>query len=30
LLEALADVLGPAGADAESAAERPMRRRRRT
>jgi hypothetical protein len=29
LLEALADVLGPAGGDAESAAERPIRRRRR-
>jgi len=30
LLEALADVLGPADGDAESAAERPMRRRRRS
>ena len=30
LLEALAEVLGPAGGDAESAGERPMRRRRRS
>jgi hypothetical protein len=29
LLEALADVLGPADGDAESSAQRPMRRRRR-
>jgi hypothetical protein len=29
LLEALADVVGPASGDAESAGERPARRRRR-